>query len=152
MKKPIVFIFVFILALTLAACRSAPAASPTASPVAATPAVITDTTSFVAALDALGAQVQVVDRVSQPFFSPEGVIVTVAGKNVQIFEYASAAAMEGEAFQVAADGKSVGTSTVNWVGAPHFYKSGRIIVIYTGDDAGVLSLLSRAMGPQFAGQ
>lgn len=60
--------------------------------------------------------------------------------------------MENEASQVAPDGGSIGTSMVTWVDTPHFYKAGRIIVLYVGSDETVLGLLAKVMGAQFAGR
>jgi len=53
---------------------------------------------------------------------------------------------------VSSDGGSIGTSMVAWVDVPHFYKSGRIIVLYVGSETTVLDLLENAVGPQFAGR
>jgi hypothetical protein len=60
--------------------------------------------------------------------------------------------MEAEAAQVAEDGGSIGTSMVNWVESPHFYKLGRTLVLYVGEDPTVKSLLEGILGPQFAGR
>ena len=92
------------------------------------------------------------DPVSQVFFSPEGSIIKVNGADVQVFEYESAEALENEASQVAPDGGSIGTNMVMWMDAPHFYKVGRIIVLYVGSDEAVLSLLEKVLGEQFAGR
>ena len=40
---------------------------------------------------------------------------------------------------------------ITWIDTPHFYKAGKIIVLYIGSDATVLDLLKGALGPQFAG-
>ena len=40
---------------------------------------------------------------------------------------------------------------VGWLAPPHFYKAGKVIVIYVGRDSGVMSVLQEAMGSQFAG-
>jgi len=40
---------------------------------------------------------------------------------------------------------------INWVTPPRFYKEGRIIVIYTGDDHQMISLLEDLLGKPFAG-
>ena len=92
------------------------------------------------------------EPISQPFLTPEGSIVKVNGADVQVFEYESSEEMGNEASQVSSDGGSIGTSMVTWMDAPHFYKTGRIIVLYIGSDAAVLDLLEGALGPQFAGQ
>ncbi len=93
------------------------------------------------------------------FFDMAGKRVKVNGSIIQVFEYVNAGAMESEASCVSVDGFGItkergdmGMHTeVNWVGPPHFYKAGRIIVIYIGDNDSTISLLENAMGKQFAG-
>ena len=60
--------------------------------------------------------------------------------------------MEAEAAQMAPDGGSNATTMITWVDTPHFYKAGRIIVLYVGSNAAILSLLEEVLGPQFAGR
>jgi hypothetical protein len=90
--------------------------------------------------------------VEQEFFTAAGQILKVNGADVQVFVYDTAEAMEAEAAQVAEDGGSIGTSMVTWMGPPHFYKLGRMIVLYVGDDSTVKALLEGVFGPQFAGR
>jgi hypothetical protein len=156
---------VLLFALVLSACGSvstptSPPASMDAPNESTEPAItepieapgVEDQASLVAALEASGATVETGESVSQPFVTPEGSIVKVNGADIQVFEYESAEAMESEASQVAPDGGSVGTSMVNWMDTPHFYKAGRIIVLYVGSDETILNLLASVMGPQFAGR
>lgn len=141
--------FVFlVLTFALGACSAAPGS---ASPQTSAPAVM-DRSGLVVALEAAGATVKTGDPLSQPFFSVEGQIFNVNGADVQVFEYESSAAMESEASTVSSDGSSAGTNMVSWIAPPHFFKSGRIIAIYVGDDKTILSLLQQVMGSQFAGQ
>jgi hypothetical protein len=114
--------------------------------------VVEDQADLLAALRDAGATVDVVDSVDQIFFSPQGSIISVNGADVQVFEYESSEAMEAEAAQVAPDGGSIGTSMVTWVDVPHFYKTGRVIVLYVGSDAATLGLLETVIGSQFAGR
>jgi hypothetical protein len=116
------------------------------------PGGIEDRASLIAALQTSGATVETGGPVSQPFFTPEGSIIKVNGADVQVFEYETIEAMESEASQVTSDGGSIGTTMVTWMDTPHFYKAGRIIVLYVGSDATVLDLLEGALGPQFAGR
>ena len=111
-----------------------------------------DLDAFVRALRAHGLKVSDAGKVSQPFFTPEGRAFTVGGENVQVFRYPSARAAEAEAKKVDAGGTSVGTSAAMWVGPPHFFKKGRLVVLYVGADAGVLKALVAVLGPQFAGR
>jgi hypothetical protein len=149
MKCRILPILLLVFALTMSGCGNA---SKSSSPTASTgPLTVEDQASLIATLKASGATVDAGEPVSQAFFSPEGSIIKVNGADVQVFEYESVEAMENEAAQVAPDGGSIGTSMVSWMDTPHFYKAGRIIVLYVGSDESVLSLLENALGPQFAG-
>jgi hypothetical protein len=146
-RLPPVLLLVF--ALMMSGCGSA---STSISPTASTePLIVEDQAGLIAALKASGATVEAGEPVSPAFFSPEGSIIKVNGADVQVFEYESVQAMEAEASQVAPDGGSIGTSMVTWMDTPHFYKAGRLIVLYVGSDASLLSLLENALGPQFAG-
>lgn len=49
-------------------------------------------------------------------------------------------------------GSSIGTSIVSWVGPPHFFQTGRIIVLYVGNNQEVIELLGKVVGPQMAGR
>ena len=102
-------------------------------------------------LRAAGAKVERRGSVSQPFFSPRGQILAVNGEDVQIFLYPTAAAAGREASRVSPDGSGVGTSMVSWIGTPHFFRKNNLIVLYVGDDAGVLRALGAVLGAQFAG-
>jgi hypothetical protein len=113
---------------------------------------VEDKAGLIKALEEAGANAEPGDPVEQPFFSVPGEILKVNGADLQVFEYDSADAMEKEAAEVAPDGGSIGTSMVGWIDAPHFYKAGRIIVLYLGSDKTVLDLLTNTMGAQFAGQ
>ncbi len=41
---------------------------------------------------------------------------------------------------------------IEWVGPPHFYRAGRIVALYVGDDAQVIQALTDTLGAQVAGQ
>jgi hypothetical protein len=146
MKRNLLPFAVLLLVATLVvACGSqAPAADSHGGPV-------TDHVSLVDAFRAQGATIEPSGDVSQPFFTVEGQVIGANGQDIQVFEYADEAAADAEAELVAADGSSVGTTMVTWVGSPHFYSAGRLIVLYVGDDATTIDLLETVLGPQFAG-
>ena len=149
MKRTILLVSLLIAAITLSSCGGQNPASTSPTDTRG----VEDQASLIAALQTAGATAEVADPISQPFFTPEGVFVTINGEeDVQVFEYEDAKTMESEAAQVAPDGGSVGTSMMMWVDKPHFYKSGRIIVFYIGNNTEILGLLDKVMGPQFAGQ
>jgi hypothetical protein len=145
-KRLALLVFILTLAYSLSACAPAEAlAENNTDPVE-------DQASFLAALQRAGASAEVADPIEQIFFSTPGSIIKVNGMDVQVFEYESEQAMEAEVSQVAPDGGSIGTSMVSWIDRPHFYKAGRIIVLYVGSDTTILNLLNNILGPQFAGR
>jgi hypothetical protein len=109
------------------------------------------TAEFVEELREKGAEAEAGEELEQPFFSVIGTSVNLNGESVQIFEYDTAETMESDAVLVDASGSSIGTSMVSWMGTPHFFKKGRILALYVGDNAETLELLESTLGPQFAG-
>lgn len=166
-----------VLALLLAACGGTAETEPPAqqdTPVAGEPAPedtpeaaepdegdddtavshggdVTDYVSLVDALRAAGAQVEPGDNLSQPFFEPQAQIIHVNGQDVQVFEFADEAAAQAAAETVSADGTSVGTSMMTWMGTPHFFRVDKLILLYVGSDEATLELLQEVARPQFAG-
>jgi hypothetical protein len=159
-KLPVVSALL-IIAIFVAACANQPTLMPevqeTAAELSPTVAVAAtdiagDVDSLFTALSTSGATVELGEEVEQPFFTVTGQILRVNGADVQVFVYDTAEAMEAEAAQVAQDGGSIGTNMVTWMESPHFYKLGRMIVLYVGEDQAVLDLLNGVLGPQFAGR
>jgi len=114
--------------------------------------VVIDYQSLVKSLRARGADATAVGEVDQPFFSIKGLMIKVHGEDVQVFQYANAAAAEAEAAPISHDGVAVGTRKIFWVGPPHFFRQGRLLVLYVGSDDKVLKSLGAVLGRQFAGQ
>ena len=143
MKSKIYFasMFVIVATLTLAAC-SGESASAQGYGMA----------EFLQELREKGAEAESSESIEQPFFSVIGDTVQLNGESLQVFEYDSAETMESDAVLVDADGGSIGTSMVSWMATPHFYKKGRILVLYVGDHTETLRLLESVLGAQFAGR
>jgi hypothetical protein len=74
---------------------------------------VSDYPTLVDALRAAGANVELDGEISQPFFPLPGQLITVEGGEVQVFEFESESAAEGEAALVSPDGGSVGTSAMS---------------------------------------
>jgi len=80
-------------------------------------------------------------------------IDTLRSKNVtvDISGGVSQPFLSAEAKQIHPDGSGNATTVVDWVAPPHFFLKGRVLVIYLGSDATIVSLLSGVLGSQFAG-
>jgi len=117
--------------------------------------VVTDYDSFVDGLQTIGATVEhetLPEVVVQDFFSVTGQVFKLNGEDVQVFEYDDRSKAETEAALVSPDGSSIGTSLPFWIAPPHFYKAGRIIVLYVGKNTAVTDALESILGEQFAGR
>lgn len=133
--------------------------TPLATPLS--PKIVTNYSSFLDYLRDSGASIRDEGETGRGlFYDAEYRIVEIDGNPIQVYEYANVKAMEAEASGVSPDGFSITkdwgdgkTSSifVNWIGTPHFYKAGRIIVIYIGNNCSMISLLENAFGRQFAG-
>ena len=87
-------------------------------------------------------------------------LVEIDGIHIQVYEFANAEDMEAEASGVSPDGSIItkewgdgkgSAKHIEWIDTPHFYKAGRIIVTYIGNNCSMISLLENAFGKQFAG-
>jgi len=113
---------------------------------------ITDLASLTDNLQAAGATVRPSEELPFPFFSVKAQAIIVNEEHpVMVFEYADDASADAEAALISPDGSSIGTARPAWGSTPHFYKAGRLIVLYVGDNNNILELLESVLGPQFAG-
>jgi hypothetical protein len=110
---------------------------------------INDTQSLVDALTRAGMVVNPTGPIEQPFLSVKGSTYEAGSGYMQVFEYADQSAADSDAAKISPDGSIAGFS-VGWVASPHFYKVGRLIVIYLGDDATDLGTLQTTLGDPFA--
>lgn len=91
----------------------------------------------------------------------QGRAILVNGARVEIYEYDAASASEADAQHISADGTTFrwqgldGSGhivTVDFNAPPHWYKGGRILVLYVGSDTAIEALLVQQLGQPFAGQ
>jgi hypothetical protein len=113
---------------------------------------VTDYASLIDSLRARAVNVEPEGEVDQPFLSVTGKMIKLHGEDVQVFQYPNAAAMENQAARISRDGSAVGRTKIHWMGPPHFYKQGRLLVLYLGDEKKVIQTLEDVLGRQFAGQ
>lgn len=124
------------------------------------PKPVTDYSTLQRYLSNSGASIEEKGEIHEPFFNIEGRRFAVNESNITAYEYDNAEAMEAEASCVSPDGFGItkewgdekgSVKQVSWICPPHFYKFGRIIVFYCGDNYSIISLLENALGKQFAG-
>ena len=111
-----------------------------------------DYAGFIERLRARGATVEIEGEAEQPFLPITGRMIKIDGEDIQVFEFPNSAAVEAEAARISRDGETVGTAKIHWIGSPHFYKQGRLLVLYVGDDDKALKVLESVLGRQFAGK
>ena len=153
-KQMIIGVAIVVMVFALAGCSAIGglgAASAGTDTGTNTTTGVNDYASFVSWIKGEGATVEEVGPFTQTFFDTQGKTVRIDGENVQVFEFADGSTMDQIAQQVLPDGSSVGTFTVDTIATPHFFKSGRIIVLYMGDNTKITSLLEKGLGKQFAG-
>jgi hypothetical protein len=90
-------------------------------------------------------------------FAAVAQLLCVDGTQVRVYEYPDAAARAAFSAGISLDGSqltlpSTGTTTrtiivEEWVGPPHFFAGGRVIVLVLRDDDRLLRALSRILGP-----
>jgi hypothetical protein len=97
------------------------------------------------------------DDPQQPIFSGTGKRIEVNSENVSLLEYDDETMVEAEAKFISPDGFTYTSenwtmiANISWVAPPHFYKAGKIIVLYIGTNQAIIDLLENLLGPPFAG-
>jgi hypothetical protein len=93
------------------------------------------------------------DRWLRRLFLIRDHVVKIDDREVHVFEYPTRSKLE----EISISPDSTGISTKDGVAAiiewqPHFYRSGRVLVLYLGDAPVLLELMNLLLGPQFAGR
>ncbi len=140
MKVPV---FVLASLLVVAAC---------ASPGGPNDEDGLDYDGLLQALRQSGLSAQPAGQVSQPFFSVPSRLIAIDADQVQVLEYPDERSAQADIGRISPDGSTVGNSHVDWVAPPHFYRTGRLLVLYVGNRAEIKAALERLLGPQFAGR
>ena len=112
---------------------------------------VRDHVSLVDTLRAQGLKVEPTGPISQPFFPIPGHTLKVNDQKVQVFEFEDSSTTESQAKGISPDGMSIGQTIIQWTHPPHFFSTGKIIVVYLGTDASLLVQLEMAIGKQIAG-
>ncbi len=112
---------------------------------------VRDYVGLVDTLRSMGLAIQPAGTIRQPFFGPPASSLTVGDGQIQVFEFPDSNAARSAASRVDPDGRTVGTTMVSWVATPHFYRRGRLLVIYVGEEEAARAALRAVLGTPFAG-
>jgi hypothetical protein len=110
-------------------------------------------------LAAANASVKTAAGTADQGFAIQGRYLEVNGARVSAYEFATSTKAESAAAAVSLDGSMVTRAEgslsvskhIDYLERIHWYRKGRLIVSHAGDDASILGLLARTLGPQFAG-
>ena len=78
--------------------------------------------------------------------------LSLNGQNVQVYEFADEQSAMAGASTISADGGMVLGQSVAWVGQPHFYRIGNMILLYLGNNPSLIHPLEQLAGAPFAGK
>lgn len=145
MKHTILFLTILIVAISACQSQPRPATSPTQ--VTTGPATQSLADEFLAA----GANVAFSIRLTQPFFSVGGIVLTVNGEDLQVFEYPDEATVQADVDAISPDANIINDEDMAWIAPPHFYRRGILMILYMGDNTDTLLLIEQVIGEQFAG-
>lgn len=114
----------------------------------------TEIDPYIEALKKKGFTVKTEEKIKPYYFSVQAETVRANGEKILFFEYQDQDAMEKDASYVSPDGSAVENKSepVDWVSDPHFYKKGKLIALYVGDNINLIRALEDLMGKQFAGK
>jgi hypothetical protein len=126
---------------------------------------VTDYASLIQHLNKSGGIFEPKGSTEQPsfpeVFSGTSKLIKLDGENLNIWEYGeeATAIMESKFVKFngydiyeppSANDKGFG-GTIDWIAQPHWYQTGKIIVLYVGEKQGTLDLLAGLLNPYYAG-
>ena len=120
---------------------------------------VTDHDSLVSHLEGAGFKIEAAGELKEPYFSVIGRALLMDDRLITVFEFpdADAAARETSGFspdaaaiEIASNG-AVSVTSPLWSGSPHFFRSGKLVVLYVGHETQMVEALEAVLGPQFAG-
>ena len=139
------FVIPLFILLTGEAC-----VSPRTEP--ATKGGATSYQSLVEHLRASGLQVESAGEIEQPFFTPNARVIRIGTTGeAQVYEYVGEEQAAADAAKIQSDG-SVGGFMPRWIAPPHFFRRGKLLVLYLGTDETTMLALRGVLGNEFAGQ
>lgn len=152
---PVIFVTACDQQLTAAGYTVALETSQPSTSTVAYSGEIIDYDSFLMALTYAGAKPVPQENINHQFLSVPGKVVMLGSQHVQVFEYRDRASADADGQRFSPDGawfdRDGIPTLVNWIATPHLYRTGKLLIVYVGDDVEMLSLLEITVGQEFAG-
>jgi len=109
------------------------------------------TSTFLDAMRVNSAYVNLVGPLNVSILSVPGTVYKFESEQMIIFEYSSVSDAAKDAVRISGNGSTIDDREFVWQASPHFYLSGRILVLYLGSSQQSLALLSYVLGQPFIG-
>lgn len=147
-----------VISLLLVGCAQAlPQTGQQETPAAETPAAVeqasptpetTGAETVAEQLRAVGATVQPVGVVQQPFFDVDAQVLDVNGEEIQVFEFPSEADAQQaiSLVSITQDGIRIGETAPQFAATPHFFQQGPFVILFVGEGQAILDPLTQAFG------
>jgi hypothetical protein len=123
------------------------------SPGATAPGEVETVNELVDAFRAKGLRVSLGGETSpreNRYFSVSSRDVMVGEARLKVFEYRAAGQADGDARLISNEGQPNPRTAIGWIAPPHFYKQGRLIVLYVGCADDILRVLDELLGAAVA--
>jgi hypothetical protein len=115
--------------------------------------VASPTYNVINLLTASGNSVDLIGGAPHPYFDAKNVLIRVnGGVDLELYEFKSMENLEDAAMRVAPDASKIDGKDITWSSPPHFFKTDKVIILYSGADASNAAQLSSVFGQQFAGK
>ncbi len=107
------------------------------------------TNALIHNLEKLGLFTEPAGTIQRKYISPEGLVLTVYGDNIQVFEYANSATANSEADSFALRYAST-TRPTSWKKQVSLFYKDKTLVYYFGTNESILGSLEAVFGPSIA--
>ena len=141
MKKNVTILILFMLTLTMLACAKE---------------IPEDTyVDFMTQLEEMDFSVTAEDTDKDILQGERRWLTVNETEHITVYLYESGSAMEKDASFIDEGGtgyhRGNDSVEISWVSYPHFYKADNLIILYVGEDVGILHALEDMLGEPFAG-
>ncbi|MBU5487652.1 hypothetical protein KQI77_05665 [Clostridium sp. MSJ-8] len=93
------------------------------------------------------------EKDAEDYFTTKGKVYDVDGDTLYVYEYGEKdnSEIEKDINSIDIKGNKIGEKNITWKATPHMYKKGRVVVMYDGDNKGIINTLKETLGDPFVG-